>query len=488
MHHPDRRERILVVDDDPTVSVLVKGLLKSQNVTVDSAADLATGRMLGNTQRYDLILLDHHLPDGQGLSCLHELISHDRLRPVIYITAALESGPAIEAIKFGAFDYIAKPIDFEKLSQCLLSALQCRRLTSIPVVIDNRTDTDQEESQTMIGRCPAMLEVFKAIGRLAKLTVPVLIEGEVGTGKELVARAIYRHSDRSGAPFHKVCCSDLTPHRLHAELFGTVDSEGAPQHPGRISQFNHGTVLLENISSLGMDSQSRLMKLIQESNTGRHHNDEGAMTGQPTVRLIMTESGSLVEKVAKGEFRSDLYYQLRPHTIAVPPLRERGEDLQRLIVHFISQLVHVASIGDRAAPPRISPEAFEWLMEYHWPGNLDELQSVIRAALLQSKGVVLATPQLQQAVGRAAESVDSDEEGAGWDVSKFAQEAIQRKSSNLYADAITHLDRLLLKEVLSMTLGNQARAATILGITRTSLRRKIASLEINLHELATPND
>lgn len=471
--------RILVVDDDPGMVPLVQALATGGPTSVASASTLSEGVKLASQQRFDIVILDHMLPDGHGLDRVAEFISQDRLRPILYITAQSGAHTAIEAIKRGAFDYLAKPLDFALLKQRLSEALEYRRLTRLPVLVQNAQGND-EENDVLVGRCRSMQEVYKCIGRLASLTAPVLVEGEVGTGKEMIARAIHQYGPRSQAQFVKVGCDELI------EAFNNMESNVEPgQALQRLSAMfprcAGGTLFLEELGALPASYQSRLLGLLQRQ----------LVPSATDVRVLLSTSAPSRQLLERGDLRSDLYYFLTPYTVRVPALRERDDDFELLVAHFMQRLARVTATSENQGPPRVSPTAMELLRSYDWPGNVAQLKSVLQSVLMESRGAVLATDALHRVLEsgqRESTPTTAGSHRAGsidgaWDLTGFVRKRLQSGTDRLYDDVVAEMERTLLKLVLQHTHGNQAQAAKYLGMTRTSLRKKIATAHINLSRL-----
>jgi two-component system nitrogen regulation response regulator GlnG len=466
-----RLPRLLVVDDDPLVIRLAQSLFGDDNYTLLSAR---TGQQAMQllTQRPSVLILDNVLPDMDGLAVLAEARKSDPHLPVIFITARGTSQTAIEAMKRGAFDYLHKPLDLSVLEHQVQLALEARRLMHEPVVIAAESD---ERVDALVGRGPLMSEVFKAIGRAAGRDVPVLLQGETGTGKSLVARAIYQNSARSSAPFRVVKCSDFDGPALDQELFG-LDVAGIGEQVGRIEQCNGGTLLLEEITETSPQVQSKLFRLIT---TGSFERGNFGRQISANVRLLCTSSQDLEPLVAQRQFRADLYYALRAMAITLPPLRQRRDDLPSLVDHFVQRFMHLSQQYNQQQV-RVSPEAIEMLIEHSWPGNLDELQSVLQQALIENTGTVLASGSLLRTLRREADpttgAVMATPTLHYWQ--QFVTAGLERQSSQLYSEAIAEMERNVVSLVLESTGGNQARAARILGITRGNLRKKLRALGI----------
>jgi two-component system nitrogen regulation response regulator GlnG len=376
-------------------------------------------------------------------------------------------------MKLCAFDYLPKPLDLDKLDQQVERALEARRLMRTPVQIDDGR-RNEGEVDLLIGRSPAMQEVYKAIGRVALLDAPILVEGESGTGKESVARAVFQSGPRSAAPFRIVHCLDFSDAELEAELFGR-EEEGATgttaTQVGKVEQCNGGILVLNEIGRLTLSTQSRLLRLLRDREFERVG---GRQTIRADVQVIALTSQGLEALVAEKRFRPDLYYLLRSFRIQLPPLRERTDDIPLLVDHFVKQFSRLRGALS-AEPVRVSAESLVQLTRYRWPGNLDELQSVLRRALVETKGTIVASDFLSAAIGGAkTEAIGAAAEVTDWRA--FAESRMTGGSQRLYADALAEMERSLLLQVLEATHGNQARSARMLGITRGNLRKKLRTL------------
>lgn len=469
-----RIPRVLIVDDDPLVIRLVQGLFDPTTHAVLTARS-GSQALTQLEQRPSVLILDNVLPDTDGLQVLAEARQRDPHLPVIFITARGSSQTAIEAMKRGAFDYLHKPLDLGVLEHQVKLALEARRLMHEPVVIAGDCEGTDQASEVLVGKGPLMSEVFKAIGRAASRDVPVLLSGETGTGKSLVARAIFQNSARSGAPFRAIKCSDFEPALLDQELFG-LDAPGLIEQVGKLEQCHGGTLLLEEVAELSPLAQSKLFRFVS---TGSFERVTFGRLITADVRLLCTSSQDLEPLVAARQFRADLYYALRALSITLPPLRQRRDDLPALVDHFVQRFMHLSPLHNREQV-RVASEAMELLLEHDWPGNLDELQSVLQQALIENTGTVLPSDSLvrslrHETLENARGTLESSP-AAYWQ--GFIAASLARQSTQLYSEAVAEMERHVIAGVLESTAGNQARAARILGITRGNLRKKLRLLGI----------
>jgi two-component system nitrogen regulation response regulator GlnG len=325
-----------------------------------------------------------------------------------------------------------------------------------------------------------MREVYKAIGRIAVQAVPVLITGESGTGKELVARAIYQHGPRAKAPFLALNCAAIPEQLLESELFGHEKGAftGADRRRiGKFEQVSGGTLFLDEIGDMPLALQAKMLRLLQEQSFERVGGNETVRTD---VRLIAATHRDLKAGSEEGKFRPDLYYRLGVFTIHLPPLRERGDDLPLLARHYLRRLSK--ELGRQVQD--VAPETLERLRRYSWPGNIRELQSVLKQALLQASGPVLLPaflPDLESGpAGGVSNQSASHQPGAELGLEALIRKGLTAETRDLYAEVHHHVDQILLPLVLDHTSGNQHQAARLLGIARQTLRQKLRDLGLHV--------
>ncbi len=476
---------VLVIDDDRLVQFFIKEAFKASDVDVLCAPSAEEALEALRGASVDVVLLDVMLPQTSGIEVFEQIQEHDPKIPVIFITASSDSDTAIEAMKVGAHDYLYKPLDMAQVRHCVEKALEIRRLMHVPVVLSEDIG-ETPRGDVMLGRSPQMLEVYKAIGRVASQNVTVLIQGESGTGKELIARAIYQHSPRAGKPFLAVNCAAIHESLLESELFGHEKGSFTGADQRRIGKFEHcsgGVLFMDEIGDMSANVQSKLLRVLQEQ---RFERVGGNTPIEIDTRVIAASNRNLAQMVSQGTFREDLFYRLNGFVIEVPPLRERDQDCLLLIEHFLA----VYSRKMNKNVQSIAPEALKLLLEYSWPGNVRELQSVIRQALLQSSGPVILPEWLPKSV-RSGESLPSAANGGSngaTNLSAFIDERIAAGSLDVYADTLELMERCLLTRVLTHTDGNQSAAAKILGMTRATLRHKLQGLKISLEHNVTVDE
>jgi DNA-binding NtrC family response regulator len=472
---------LLVIDDEPSILHAFRRAFRDPALTLLTASTAAEGLELVRAGKPDVILLDIHLPDQSGLDALRSIRRIDARIPVVFITGHGTTDIAIEAMKNGAYDYLLKPLELAPLRDLVTRALEISRLMHVPALLAAERQ-GPGPAELLVGKCPSMQEVYKAIGRVATRDVTVLILGESGTGKELVARAIYSHSRRAHGPFLTINCSAIPETLLESELFGHEKGAFTGADRKRIGKFEQctgGTLFLDEIGDMAPLTQRKILRVLQEQSFERVGGNETIHTD---VRLIAATNRPLEEMVASGEFRGDLYYRLNVFTIQLPPLRERTEDLPDLVQHFLQRFSRELSKDVHA----VSPEALGLLRRFPWPGNIRELQSVLKQAMLNASGPVLVPAFLPAAVQTGTPPKLNGAATPEWE--RHLQERIQASSQDLYAEMLALMERQLLTAVLRHTQGNQLQAAKILGITRGSLRTKIRALGITIERAVSSED
>jgi two-component system nitrogen regulation response regulator GlnG len=462
---------LLVVDDEASILHAFRRAFSRPEVTVLTAATGKEAMQVVAEHRPDVVVLDINLPDTSGIDVYRQIRESDARTPVIFITGHGTTESAIEAMKQGAFDYLFKPLELSQLEQVVEHAFEVSRLMRVPAVIES--EPSPPNADLLIGRSPKMQEVYKAIGRVAPQDVTVLILGETGTGKELVARAIYHHSRRSKGPFQAVNCAAIPESLLESELFGHEKGAFTGADRRRIGKFEQcagGTLFLDEIGDMTPLTQAKILRVLQDQ---RFERLGGSETIQTDVRLIAATNRPLERMIAEERFRSDLFYRLSGFTIDLPPLRERGNDLVLLVEYFL------ARFAEQLGKPvqQITPEALEILQNYSWPGNVRELQSTIKQAMLRATAPILMMQDLPAALQRseAAHATASTEFP---ELDRFIDDQFGNGVENLFHDVVDKVKRQLLIRALHQSDGNQVQAAKLLGIPRSTLRNEVRNLGI----------
>jgi DNA-binding NtrC family response regulator len=464
---------ILIVDVDPAGMLEQLGPRFCDSYRIQTAATAAAALQSILADRPNIIFLDPKLPDQPGLELQKQIHQRHPQIPVIFACADHTADIAIKAIQQGAFDFVYKPVDHQQLQRVVSAALQSAPLSGSPPrssVAVASSPWEDEVDGALTGSCSMMREVYKSIGLVAAQNVNVLITGESGTGKELVARAIVRHSARSEAPFLALNCAAIPENLLESELFGHEKGafSGADRRRiGKFEQYNGGTILLDEIGDMPLHLQAKVLRLLQEQSFERVGGNETIRTN---VRLIASTHRDLKSWTAQGRFRADLYYRLSVFTVHLPPLRERDGDLPALVRHYVQR--YGREMGRHIRD--IAQDTMERLQQYHWPGNIRELQSVIRQALLRSNGEVLL-PSALPAFSEASLQIPQEKPTSSrdFDVDDFLRQRLGPDTNNLYADLHRELDRHTLARVMTYTRGNRRMASRVLGIARQTLRLKL---------------
>jgi|SRR5579883_300069 len=456
---------LLVVDDEPSVCYSIARLFGDETTRVVSAGTIAEGIRTFRAETPEVVVLDLLLPDGTGLQAFETIRAISPKQPVIFITAHGTATTAIEAMKQGAFDYLIKPLDFTRLANILRRAFEAAYLMRVPPVVPALEPREQ-----LVGRAPVIQEVCKQIGRVAPQDVNVLILGESGTGKELVARAIYHHSKRADRPFLAINCAALPESLIESELFGHERGAftGADrQRIGKFEQCQDGTIFLDEIGDMPLAAQAKVLRLLEQQRFERVGGQESIQTH---VRVIAATNQDLARRIAAGLFRADLFYRLQGVTIALPPLRDRPDDIAELAHHFLFLFNRELGLNIQG----FDPDALAYLRAYRWPGNVRELQAVLKETMLRATGPLLLPEFLPAVLRGRPETRPTDPATAGdVNVPKLIEELLTRGEHNIHSQVVAAVERMLFEHVLRATGGHLGRAAERLGLNRSTLRYKL---------------
>ena len=448
-------KRVLVVDDDRASCELLREIFVSQDWLVDTALTPDEALQKAQSVEFDLVVSDINLEaEKTGLDLLKDLRSQC---PVILVTAFGSLDSAVTASREGAWDFISKPFKVEEVIAVAQQALNHMNDQTAP--IQSSLDYDQ---MGLLGRAPAMIELYKAIARVAPTKATVLVAGDSGTGKELVARAIHKHSPRADSPFVPVNCGALTETLLEAELFGHVRGAftgAVGDRKGLWAEADGGTLFLDEIGETSQAMQVKLLRALQE---GEIRRVGASKTEQIDTRVIAATNRNLEKEVKNGTFREDLFYRLSVVTLRVPSLKERRADIPLLGERFL----RLASERIDRGPFRFTEETIKTLVAYDWPGNVRELESAVEHAILQARGNEITPNDLPQKL----QSPD-------------LREAAQSPIAMLYGDlpSLGEVERRYLIYVLESLGGNRSRAAEVMGIDRRTLYRMAERYGINLN-------
>jgi two-component system, NtrC family, response regulator AtoC len=453
---------ILIADDDPVSCQLFAETLESQGFRVEQVTSGAAALSRLGEQTFNLLIIDVRMPGMSGLEVTRIVHAEYPSLPIIVMTAFGSIETAVEAIHEGAFDFISKPMNLEELKKTVSRALAQRSLQRRAEMSNGAEGENRQRLGKIIGKSPAMLEVYKTVARVAPTKSTVLILGESGTGKELIARAIHQHSPRANRPFVAVDCGALTETILESELFGHVRGAftGAlADKKGVFEEAQGGTCFLDEIGGISANMQARLLRVLQEHEIRRVGGKDWLKVD---VRVVAATNHNLAQAVSRGEFRQDLYYRLDVVAIRLPPLRDRVEDIPLLAHHFLQ---HYSQESGKCITA-VSEKAMELLCAYSWPGNIRELENAIEQAVALSYQSVLTPDDLPAAVRNhaSAKSFRNDSQNGQF----------------LFPDTPTleEVKKRYVLHVLGQTEGNISRSAKILNIDRRSLYRMLARYKI----------
>jgi two-component system, NtrC family, response regulator AtoC len=450
--------RILIADDSAAIRDVLREALVDEGYDVSEAAsgDDVLAEFNGNgTPKPDLVLMDIRMPGKDGIEVLRALrASREAELPIIVMTAFGSASTAIEAMKLGAFDYIAKPFELEEVTVAIERFFERQDLSDRVV----RLLVESNRDEILIGDSPAMQDIYKIVGRVARSDATVLVSGETGTGKELVATVIHRNSTYSAGPLIKVNCAALPETLLESELFG--HEKGAftgavAQRKGRFELANKGTIFLDEVGEMTLATQKKLLRVLQEREFERVG---GTSSIKVDTRVVAATNKDLPREIDAGNFREDLYYRLNVIAIELPPLRERHSDIPLLVEHFL----HKHRYGRSSAPARISQEAMSRLLAHDWPGNVRELENTIERAVIMARGGVIAADHVTFPGQETRRPVD----------------VTQAIADGTSLDAfLKDMESRYLREALRQAGGNETVAAGLIGVNLEELRGRVARTE-----------
>ena len=462
------RPKILLVDDDRQIVTALTRVLSDEGYDVTHAQDGTKGLSLATAEPCDLVITDFKLPGVTGMELVQSLHDARPRLPVILMTAHGTTDTAIEATKLGAYDYLLKPFEMPDLLALVEKAVTHNRVMLEPIDISEVSPGHS----AIVGKSRAMQEIYKEIGRVAGKPTTVLIRGETGTGKELVARAIYQHSDRANKPFITVNCAAIPETLLESELFGHEKGAftGADiRRIGRFEQAHQGTIFLDEIGDMSMNTQAKLLRVLQEKSIQRVGGREVIPTD---VRVITATHRDLDRAISGKQFREDLYYRLNVVAINIPPLRQRSNDIPDLARYFLMRY----AIEFNLEIPAIHPDAIQFLTEQMWPGNVRELENAIRKALALARGYGIGLEEVRQAVNLSRKPAEDASALSGF-IAELIAAASRGEIRNAHAAVIEEAERELFSQAIKLAQGNQAKAARWLGVSRATMREKLIQFE-----------
>lgn len=445
---------LLIVDDDPITLDLLKEVLTQEGYEVTVALGGGEAIAKGMENPFDIVITDVRMEDKDGMEVLRAFKKHSPETTVVMITAFGSIETAIEAVREGAFDYISKPFKLEEITFAVRRALEQRRLLQENRFYRRELLT-KYQFKNVIGQTPAMVQVYKTIAKVADTKSTVLLYGESGTGKDLVARSIHYNSPRNQRPFIPVDCASLVENLLETELFGHVRGAftgAVSAKKGLFEEADGGTIFLDELANISLSMQTKLLRFLQEHEIKRVGGTESLKVD---VRIIAATNQPLEPLIQEGKFREDLFYRLNVVILTLPPLRERKEDIPLLANHFVQKFSeeHKKSIG------HISPEVLEILTHYPWPGNVRELENTVERSVIFSVHPIILPEDLPPRL------LDAIPERKLEDL---------KRSYPLVADkflSLKDVEKNYVLKILQETRGNKKKAAEILGIDRTTLYR-----------------
>ena len=465
---------VLVVDDDPAICVVVGEALRRQGHKVKTAASIRERTALMDSFAPDVLITDVMLPDGDGLDGVADILAARPDLNVIVLSAQNTLNTAIRATEKGAFEYLPKPFDLNELTRAVSDAIGANAGEEVS------QEGLPHDGLPLVGRSPAMQEVYRTIARVLSNDLSILVLGESGTGKELVAEAIHSLGQRRTRPFVAINMAAIPRELIEAELFGYEKGAFTGAHArtaGKFEQAQGGTLFLDEIGDMPMEAQTRLLRVLQ---SGEVTTVGGSKPVRVNVRIIAATNKELPVLVEDGRFRQDLYYRLNVVPIALPPLRERREDVILLARHFLERAAQ-----DGLPRKTLSDDAAHLLMAWHWPGNVRELQNMMQRLSVLTRENVITADMLRHMLPMDAVPADCavPEGHVAQAIRDWAKRqlgiGLGQPHRALHDDLLALVEPVLLHEVLASVDGNQIRAAAILGINRNTLRKKLTDYNLD---------
>jgi len=443
--------KAIIVDDEVNIQEILSILLQDFGFQVDRASNKNEAEKLISQNYYDLALLDLRLPDGSGIEVLKKLKEKNPKTEAVIITAFASSDTAVEAIKLGAYDYISKPFELNELR------LLIRNVKNKLELEKKLAEQKDSKFEGLIGKSPAIQLVKETIEKVASYDINVLIVGESGTGKDVVARTIHRLSHRADRPFVAINCASLPAELLESELFGYKKGAftgATSDKKGLIEEANKGTLFLDEIGEMPMQLQAKLLRFIE---TKKIRPLGSVKEVDVDVRIISATNKNLEEEIEKGNFREDLYYRLSTITIRMPSLKERREDIPLIVESILKELREKYNKDIQG----ISPEFLDYLMQYEYKGNIRELKNILEKAVILSEGRELTLPRYES---KSINSVYIDDPEETFTVKTFPEEGIDLKK------ILSNIEKSLIEKAMEKAEGNKTKASQILGLTFREFR------------------
>ncbi|NOR19876.1 MAG: nitrogen regulation protein NR(I) [Xanthomonadales bacterium] len=459
---------VWIVDDDEAIRFVLERALRRAGYKTRVFENVSSIKAALQTSRPSVIITDIRLPDADGLTILEAMEELEIEVPVIAMTAFSDLDQAVSAFQSGVFDYLSKPFDLDKVLAVVA------RASAIPVAapVAEETLEDKNRPSQIIGESAAMQEVFRTIGRLSRSSINVLLTGETGSGKEIVARALHQHSPRSNGPFVAINTAAIPVELLESELFGHEKGSFTGAHERRKGRFEEaagGTLFLDEIGDMPLPLQTRLLRVLAE---GDYYRVGGRDLLRTDVRVLTATHQDLHKKIADGSFREDLFHRLNVISIELPPLRDRSEDIPLLARHFLQQAAQEMSLEEK----QLLPETIESLQQKRWPGNVRQLQNVCQQLCVMAPGEQIFPEDLPSSL-RDSDSGNGGGEPWSEALQSWTRKALFRGQTDVMLEARGELEKVILDCALDFTDGKRVEAARLLGLGRNTLTRKLKEFE-----------
>ena len=470
---------LIIAEDDESIRLVTSRYFQDLGYEIFMATNLKELWKLIESNKGDVLITDVMLPDGELFDILPQIVEYRENLPVIVVSAKNNLQTAISATKQGAYEYLPKPFDLDELQKLIKKALESKQNLKNKTKIRN-----ESEKQLIVGRSPAMQDLYKSIARLSQNDLTVMIYGESGTGKELVAKALHKYSTRSEKPFIALNMAAIPNDLIESELFGHEKGSFTGAHQksdGKFKLAEKGTLFLDEIGDMPIDAQTRLLRVLQE---GEFTPIGGKEKIQADTRIIAATHKNLSNLIEKGEFREDLFYRLNVVPISIPPLRERKEDIPELVNHFLDKAKDL-----QLEPKKFTTESFQILEKYQWPGNVRELENfILKLCALYTDENIMNDDLAEEILN--LQKLDQQMLDTENQFSKILENYLSRNinkinkeyQGDVYNYFVTELEKVLLLEVLKNKNGNQLKAAELLGLNRNTLRKKITELNISIDQ------
>jgi DNA-binding NtrC family response regulator len=458
--------KVLLIEDENSLAAALQRVLEVEGYEVVTAGDPAHGLDEARNGDFQVVVTDLKMPGISGMDVIRNLHQSKPQLPVILMTGHHTTEAAIEAMKLGAYDYILKPPDPPEFLALIEKAVTNSRLMS------EQVDLGQAgiAKDAIIGSSRLMQNVYKEIGRVAAMPVTVLIRGETGTGKELVARAIYQHSDRADKPFIEVNCVAIPENLLESELFGHEPgafTDAKTRRIGRFEQANNGTLLLDEIGDMSPSTQGKLLRVLQNRMIQRLG---GKDIISVDVRVIAATHRNLEMAIQEKQFREDLYYRLNHFVITLPPLRDRPEDIPELVRYFVQRYTKELGMVSTGMP---AADALEYLRLQPWAGNVRELRNIVRKSLLLARGYPITREIVVRALAQTSTPKPSGDESLSGFITELLARAERGELGNVQGALSESVERELYKQAIKLAKNDQTKAAAWIGVSRPTMKEKL---------------